>query len=457
MSISVDPSRLNTQETRDLLKLLTFELKDKEEEERMKYMKKKFEVKCKGHIQMFGFDKEQGKLRIPYFFAIKYFKEPNTKVYNASFDKTLHPFILKLLDRQKEPFMEALRLLTLHNTVTIGLPPGFGKTIGGIWLAYIKGLCTLIHAHRDTIIQQWLTTISICCPSLLPYVWIVGENTVDNPVFILCMNTRYHHIPKDLMDRVGTVIVDEAHLFCTKGNKDCLLASNPKYIIMETATLERDDGMELMVQSIAGSHGVFKISTNPYALYKIVTGVHAEEKQGARGVNAGNLYKELSESEYRNLIILNIVKSNPDKKFIVLSKLAMHVELLENLLTANGIECDTLYGSKSKYSDSQVLLGTGQKMGTGFDESNACKNFKGVKSSVLILAHSVKKWQIFEQFRGRVMRADVPIVVWLEDKNKMVKRHFRNLIPWFKDTNAQIIDVEYEVDVPICLDQGTYI
>jgi hypothetical protein len=59
------------------------------------------------------------------------------------------------------------------------------------------------------------------------------------------------------------------------------------------------------------------------------------------------------------------------------------------------------------------------------------------------MAHSVKKWQMFEQFRGRVMRCAAPVVIWLQDGNRMGKRHFKELEGWIQQTNGEVIPFEY--------------
>jgi len=218
---------------------------------------------------------------------------------------------------------------------------------------------------------------------------------------------------------------------------------------METASLPRDDKLERMIYSITGDFGIFKTATTKYQFYKINTNIKEIEEFTQRGVNSTALYKALAENEYRNNIILNIIKTNPHRKFMVLSKLAEHVITLTKMLTENGIECDTLFGKKNTYSDSNVLLGTISKLSTGFDEQNACKDFRGTKSNVLILTHSVKSIPLFIQIKGRMRYSSesgglIPVFVWLSDKNAMVKRHFKELQPTILETNGDIVEMDYQ-------------
>jgi len=51
---------------------------------------------------------------------------------------------------------------------------------------------------------------------------------------------------------IDLLILDEAHLLCTQNNLNRLLALEPKYVIVLTATPERDDGMEKILTALAG-------------------------------------------------------------------------------------------------------------------------------------------------------------------------------------------------------------
>ena len=282
--------------------------------------------------------------------------------------------------------------------------------------------------------------------------WKTDDEDWYMPYFIICMDGRIGKIPKKLIKKIGTVIIDEAHLFCSKGKVECLLGIQPRYVIAESATLQRGDKLEKMIHLICGEHRVYRRSNTQYIVYRLDTGILVEEEQGARGINYGKLCLALGMDEYRNEIIINIIKNNPHRKFMILSKCVPHVKLLREILIKNKLKCDILCGSKNNYSDSHVLVGTMSKMGVGFDEKNACENFKGVESNVLFLAHSMAQWQLFEQYVGRVKRTSVvPIVIWLYDRNKMGRKHFAELEDWIKLTGGEIVPLKYipnGIDLP---------
>lgn len=413
-------------------------------------------------VQMYQLSNDGKEIRLPLAFAntllgtIHNTDQPHVKIVNQEEGKLTPEFQVQLRENQISLTNEALELLKTYSTVTLGLPPATGKTIIGTFLGYLCGDVIMVYVNRDTLMRQWKETFIKCVPKYKDYIWCVGEEEPPSegfPAFIICMDERYDKIPERIRKSIGTLIIDEAHLFCTPTRVSALLAITPKQIIVETATLERDDGMHQMMHCLAGVNGVFMISKCPYHVIQLETGIHIELVRNKYGINYDQLCKSLAADKQRNQIIVDIVKTNPHRKFIILSKLADHVRLLELLLKIEGIKCGTLYRNQSSYSDSIALIGTMPKIGTGFDEENACEDFQGVKSNVLILTHSVKKWQQYEQFRGRVMRSKTPTVIWLNDKVPTVRNHFKGLSDWIQQTNGIIVPLDYfpgQVVLPEC-------
>uniref|UniRef100_A0A6C0AF54 Helicase/UvrB N-terminal domain-containing protein n=1 Tax=viral metagenome TaxID=1070528 RepID=A0A6C0AF54_9ZZZZ len=474
MSVILKLNILKQEEIDIISKELTIYPYDKYEEEK-KHQKKytPYQTKAPVGISMFLPNPEDRTIRIPYTFACNLRPEFIQLNKKKDYLKIINDenFQVELLDKQIPFFNKARKQLSLHNTTSLCLPPGFGKTILGQALAFIKGLMSLTLVTRKKIGYAHVTTIQKCLPDLADKIWFVGKkgfrppgknyfNEIQTlpgekkyeedsyiPYFIICTSGSTHKIPKKVLEKVGTLIVDEAHLFCAPEKVECLLCTQPKFIILETATLQRGDKLERMVQLIAGEHRVYKRSDTQYIVYRLETNVCVQEEKGPRGVSYGKLCASLGEDEYRNGIFVNIIKSNPHRKFMILSLSVNHVKNLQKIFSKNEIESDILCGNKDNYSDSHVLIGTMSKMGVGFDEENACEDFKGVKSNVLFLAHSMAQWQLFEQYVGRVKRtSEIPIVIWMHDRNKMGRNHFKNLEDWIKLTNGEIIEIQYKPD-----------
>ena len=455
MSVTVKISDLNDIQLNKIVNDLNIVPFDKRAED-IKLRGGNVTSKPKEPIDLKIINRKEKTINIPYFFARLLFN--NNKInfsdkHAKVFDTNLE-FGTELRDHQYPIIDEALDQLNKYYTTTLSLPPGYGKTIMGALLAFIKKYMWMALIHRDIIGDAWMETIKICYPTLIHKIWYVGDkkspwklpinDESDFPFFIICMKERSHYIPKYILEKIGTLIVDEAHLFCTKDSVDSLLVCNPRFVILETATLKRDDKMERMMYNIVGEHEVYRIDDRPYTIYKINTFVQGIEEKNAMGtLDAGKLYQSLSNSEYRNNIILNIIETNPTHKFMILTKYNDHVHKLCELLDENDLDNDNLCGNKKEYSDSFVLVGTTPKMGTGFDESKACVDFKGITSDVLIICHSTPNIPLFIQMKGRVMRNKKPIIIWFNDKNAMVKSHFRKIKPIIEETNGTIIEMDY--------------
>ena len=89
-------------------------------------------------------------------------------------------------------------------------------------------------------------------------------------------------------------------------------------------------------------------------------------------------------------------------------------------------------------------MGTTSKMGVGFDEANFCDDYDGKPSDLLIITQSFKSWPMFEQVRGRGMRADTPTVVYLNDKHSITRRHMSIIRKWIRETNGEIVELKLD-------------
>lgn len=449
MSVVVPLIDLDAKRVALIQSLLNLQPKDLLAEEQKKWGRKTH-LPPKPSFPFFKVTEDNRAVSLPFGFARKLLGRNNLEIDHwrvivTSGEAGNFTFRAQLREFQVPVALEAWSQLREHQTTTLAVYPGFGKTIIGTWLWYHIGLAGVILVHRETLMTQWLTTIQKCCPELAPYVWMVEDQIPSQPPpIIICMDTRISKVPVGWRRYYGTLIVDECHLFCCPGKITTLLAFEPRYIIAESATPDRDDGMNQMMIALAGTHRVERISSEPYTFVQLETGILAPEVRGKQGVQFSTLCTALSKDAARNLIVADIIRTNPHRKFIILTRIAdQHVPLLQQLFVSLGIDHDVLYAHKKHYRDSQVLIGTLSKIGTGFDEENACADFKGRKADCLILMHSIKQRAPFEQARGRVMRAKAPVIVWFNDRNSAPRRHLRGLRGWIQTTNGRIQEVYY--------------
>lgn len=376
-------------------------------------------------------------VHLPYLFAASLFQiTPNLDI---TFPITQFDFTGTLRQNQISVEIESWTQLERYGTSTLGLYPGFGKTILGAKLASRAKLMTVVLVHRDILSTQWKNTFENVTNAK---VWIVGEKNPP-PIcdVIICMDTRWAQIPKYMRDAIGFLIIDEAHAFCTPTHVGCLLAFHPKYILAESASLLRDDGMHSMIYAIAGDHGVFRESNRPFNVMKIITNTKPVRKHNRMGgVNWFSLVEDTLMDTRRNQIILGLVRANLNRKILILTSLRNHATLLYNNLEQMKIPSDYLCGTKRGYIDSTVLVGTISKIGTGFDPATSCPTYAGRPFDLLILACSIKKYSMLVQNIGRVFRADFPTVMHLVDNDDIYKSHWYKARKWYIIHNGIITE-----------------
>ncbi|AYV86156.1 MAG: VV A18-like helicase [Solumvirus sp.] len=351
-------------------------------------------------------------------------------------------FKVKLFDYQVEPYKEASQQVKTFGTTTLRLYPGFGKTALGAKLAADLGFLTLVTYHQTTIEEIWKNTFSKFTNAK---VWVVGmKNPPKDYNVILCMNTRLTGVLEEVRNKVGTFIIDEAHRLCTASNVEPLLSVHPLYIIAETATLERTDKMESMMFAMCGTHAVNRSNEKKFNVTKLITDIEPKCETDNQGkLKWSSVIKSLALNQDRNSIIINLVLSNLKHKILILCRVKEHVTVLLDLLKKQDIKSDFMMGTKKKYEDSHVLLGTISKIGTGFDEAAFCSSYNGVRIDLLILVTSIKEKSLLEQNVGRVLRSSVPYVIHLFDNHPSLTRHWSSCRKWYEDNMGTITEQKY--------------
>jgi superfamily II DNA or RNA helicase len=370
-------------------------------------------------------------------------------------------FTGKLRDYQVDVEAEAYQQLETYGTTTIGLYPGFGKTALGAHLACRLRFLTLILCHREILLQQWQATFASFTTAT---VQIVGqtsrlETSWDSIDIIICMDERVQLIPETVRNQVGFLLIDEAHAFCVPSRLKAILAFTPRFICIETATLERDDEMHVLMYALVGTHGVFRESERSFQVYKVETGVQPDRTYMSNGtIQYTDLMQKTLRDPGRNQRILDHVLANQHRKIMILTLFVDHALQLHALLEEKGVDTDYLCGRKKTYRPCQTLIGTCSKIGTGFDASSASLGKKGSNEpadiaelsrafDLLLLVCSIKKYSMLVQNVGRIFRADFPIIIQFVDGDPIFETHWRKARAWYKKRNGTVIETDTKIIV----------
>ena len=355
--------------------------------------------------------------------------------------------------RGDQPQMADIALTELRQkgATSLNLHTGYGKTETSVKLsADLKGL-TLVLCSNTVTVNQWVTAFSKKTDA---NVWLVknkgkGEHIENIPAEAqvwVSMVDRVKKLPWLARMQVRTLIIDEAHLFATPERYPAILALEPEFIIIATATPKRGDGLFPAIGACVGpsDERLYKISQKPFHVIKFNTGVDVEPKLNTQGhTDFNDLMRLLSEHELRNQLIFDIVKENYEKgfKILILTRLVKHVHILRRGVGAMGIESDWLAGTKSTYRDTRLLIGTMAKIGTAFDEHMACATKVEGKLNLLLLVSSIKDPTTFEQCIGRILRADEPNVIHFVDAHRIIRRHWTPAKKWYLSRQGNIEEI----------------
>jgi superfamily II DNA or RNA helicase len=456
MSTLLPITSLHESKFKELETLLSIVPIDKEEEERKKWNKmasSKIPSKAKEIIPMFQIDYLDNTpyIRLPFRFASAYLgKMVNREPEQAKkYTRVEYDFKAELRPNQIPVAEEAFKVLVSTGCINLRLHTGFGKTLLSLYLAGLSKGIIAVNIPIQAVTDSWISTFLKCYPDLKDKIWVVGETAMPpDPVFILFMHTRYEKIPLDLRSKISCYIIDESHLFCTAGRSATLLSIQPRYVIALSATPDRNDGLEKMIHSIAGTIEIERVSNNPFKLIKLKTGLKLEEERGLFGLNYSKFVNEQANCMERNIMAVNIINGNKHRKFMILTKTKEHVTNLENLFKHYDLPCTTYFGSKKSYKDEKIMIASLSKCSTGFDMATSAEEFDGMNADVLILMTTIKNENLLKQTIGRVVgRAENPTIVYFCDENSSSKRHHSINKSMIEKVKGEIIEIKYDGSV----------
>lgn len=373
---------------------------------------------------------------LPYAYAIKMLgNNPHLKFTyprpQFNFTGQLREYQINLVDGVVQDFLK-------HQTASLYVYAGAGKTVMTSNLICKVKLVTIIIVDNVNLMKQWRETFTKFTDIKS---WIVGDESLPRELgVIICMIDRMRQIPKYIMDMIGFLVIDEADKFYTQKRLNDLMNIHPKYILACTATLKHKDQGHKVGYTLWGTHNVRLKSSKPFDVYKYYTGLDSRQDQK----EWLKMLKTLCSMPERNMLIFDIVRRNMQHKILILTRLVDHVNFLHDWFKSANFSVDMMAGTKKNYNDSNILIGTTDKIGRGFDETTFCDDFSGIKIDMLILVASIANEVLLEQVAGRVFRSDFPIIVhFVDEDTKISGDHWRMAEKWYRSgDNCRIFEID---------------
>jgi superfamily II DNA or RNA helicase len=356
-------------------------------------------------------------IKLPFAYAAKTLKLPRPS--RDKFPKMEAKFEGKLRPKQKQVHIEALGVLNKKGSVTVSCYTGWGKSIGAIKLGIDIGFKMLIIVNKIVLMKQWESSILRFCPTATVQRVTPKSKKKDCDFYIMnAINVK--KMGEEFFNDVGTVAVDEYHLIMAEKLSEALQYVYPRYMIGLSATPYRNDGLNILLDLYFGKDKIIRELKRDHLVYKVTTGFKPRVEYNMIGkrrvLNWGVILESQAEDVNRNELIIKIVREFSKRTFLIPVKRVFHGEYLIRRLREEGESVTSLLGSEQTFdANARILIGTTQKVGTGFDHD---------KIDAMILATDVQDY--FIQLLGRCFRTEevVPIIFDIVDQHSTLERHY---------------------------------
>jgi len=289
---------------------------------------------------------------------------------------------LKSETRQPEAAKACAKAFQERGGGILSLPTGFGKTTVGLYVACQLGLKTLVVAHKEFLIDQWIERIRSFVPTAR--IGRVQQDTCDTADKDIVVAMMQSVCSKDYgphaFDDFGLLIIDEVHhisapTFCRTMYRACC-----PYVLGLSATPERKDGLTRVIEWFVGPV-FFKIERKAQQhvrvkVIKYTCGDYARPPPQTRSgtLNLPELISQVCMDPVRNRMVLSAIDKcvAQGRKTIVLSDRRNHcMDLLAELQT-RGIDAALYIGgmkqeARKESEKSAVIIATYSQANEGLD------------------------------------------------------------------------------------------
>lgn len=349
---------------------------------------------------------------------------------------------------QGKAFTEGKLQFQKSNCLTIECRTGFGKTLFSAYLWDHTESVAVVMITLTSLIDSWRNTFTNYFDVSLDEIEVVGEKKkgpCSTPKVYICMAERIEKFEVPKNSKV-TMIVDEAHLWCTQKKLHQLLKLKADYFIACSATLTKKDGTDKLMRHFSGDVSVYRPPNISHVFVEYLTRVKFDTpKNSMNEVDYNRLLADVSASEERNKMILEIIKTvvGFKRKIMVLGKLTDHLERLhaDFKVLHKDVRAELVFKNVKKFSDCDVLFGTLSKLSTGFDYSAALNGECDGTISVILFVSTIAQETTYEQAKGRGMRGEKPIIIMMKDDNFLLNRHINMNKEYRKETNSKEISI----------------
>ena len=290
----------------------------------------------------------------------------------------------------------AAKSMAAHDIGVLAATTAFGKTVLAAWLIAHRGVNSLILAHRQQLLEQWVERLAsfLNVPAKSIGRLGGGRKALTGRIDVALIQSLVRKgVVHDCVGDYGHLVVDECHHLPATSFELVARRAKARYITGLSASTTRKDGHQPIIFMQCGpvryrDNARQQAAARPFTHQVLVrpTGFHAPDLASADSrIEFQRLYEALAENPPRNqLICRDVIAAAQAGRFpLVLTERTEHLQLLATQLSAaiphviilrGGLgrkQIQAAMASLAQVPDNQprVLLATGRYIGEGFDES----------------------------------------------------------------------------------------
>lgn len=336
-------------------------------------------------------------------------------------------------DLRTQQELAAEKLLTYSDGV-LSAATAFGKTVVCSYLIAERKVSTLILLQSKDLLNQWVDELNkfLDIKEEPPeYETKTGrkkkrestvgilhgnKNTLTGIIDVAMVGSMYSKGKfNELIHSYGMVIMDECHHAASKTSMELLQEINAKYVYGVSATPKRGDSLDKIIYMMLGPlrhrfTALERAQEQGIGHYFVPRYTRVVDTADSKN-DINRAYGLISNSKVRNEMIVSDVKIciTQNQTPVILTRYKEHAKVLYDMLSDEADHVYLLYGDNTDKenanirirlkqipkNESLILIGTGQKIGEGFDFP---------RLDVLMLAAPVSFEGRLEQYMGRLNR-----------------------------------------------------
>lgn len=354
------------------------------------------------------------------------------------------PFVGKLFTAESDPTGRERDQITVVNSAFekfrdthsafIAAFTGFGKTSMGCFIALKLRLKTCVVCYSTGVLDQWADSFKTFSNGKIVVQYLKGNFKINPKADVYLVGAeKAGKISPDVLESIGFVIIDEAHLSTKELFTNSILNFTPLFLLGLSATPDRQsDGLHALLTPFFGDFKdfIFRKEIKEFRIIRVKTLFKPTEEfhmfKGKVTVNYTILKQSLEDNPFRQKFIADLARKFSKENILILAGSKNCTRAVYNLLTESG-ESVSLYSENAKKFDSspRIKIISHKKGGTGIDDKSANMSF---------MTTSVKDCR---QFEGRLRTVGCTIIDLVDD-HRILSSHFSLRKKWYLSKGAEI-------------------